>query len=218
MKPSPSVQKQSESTPGYVPGTQGDLSSSDSHSHLFFFSFKQVFCPCLFFFFKVFIYFILLALRVFVAVWGLSLVVASGGYSSLWSMGSSLWWHLLAWSTGSRHASFSSCSSLDSREQAQGLNCSTACEIFPDQGLNPVSCIAKWILNHWITREAPTSHFLNQVLPSPDHPGLATQNTSLNKKFYCQSLSWERALFFTTWLSYFVPGRRLSEAAEPSLS
>ena len=127
----------------------------------FFFLLSRCFVPVFFFFFKVFIYFILLALRVFVAVCGLSLVVASGGYSSLWSMGSSLWWHLLAWSTGSRHASFSSCSSLDSREQAQGLNCSTACEIFPDQGLNPVSCIAKWILNHWITREAPTSHFLN---------------------------------------------------------
>ena len=32
-----------------------------------------------------------------------------GGYSSLWCVGFSLWWLLLLWSTGSRHAGFSSC-------------------------------------------------------------------------------------------------------------
>ena len=41
---------------------------------------------------------------------GFSLVVASRGYSSLRCMGFSLWWLLLLWSTGSRHAGFSSCS------------------------------------------------------------------------------------------------------------
>ena len=71
------------------------------------------------FFKKEFIYFILLALQVFVAVHRLSLVVASGGSSSLWCMGFSLWWLLLVWSTGFGHASFSSCGSLGSREQAQ---------------------------------------------------------------------------------------------------
>ena len=45
---------------------------------------------------------------VFVAARGLSLVVASGGYSSLWCVGFSLRWLLLLWSTGSRHAGFSS--------------------------------------------------------------------------------------------------------------
>ena len=40
---------------------------------------------------------------------GLSLVVASGGYSSLWCAGFSLGWLLLLRSTGSRHAGFSSC-------------------------------------------------------------------------------------------------------------
>ena len=45
---------------------------------------------------------------VFVAACGLSLVVASGGYSLLWCAGSSLRCLLLLWSTGSRHASFSS--------------------------------------------------------------------------------------------------------------
>ena len=45
----------------------------------------------------------------FVAVLRLSLVVASGGYSSLWYMGFSLQWLLLLWSTGSRCLGFSSC-------------------------------------------------------------------------------------------------------------
>ena len=46
---------------------------------------------------------------VFVAAHGLSLVVASGGCSSLWCAGFSLRWLLLLWSTGSRRAGFSSC-------------------------------------------------------------------------------------------------------------
>ena len=41
---------------------------------------------------------------VFVAVCRLSLVVVSGGYSSLQCAGFSLWWLLLLRSTGSRHA------------------------------------------------------------------------------------------------------------------
>ena len=42
---------------------------------------------------------------------GLSLVAASRGYSSLWCTGFSLQWLLLLWSSGSRHAGFSSCGS-----------------------------------------------------------------------------------------------------------
>ena len=38
----------------------------------------------------------------FVAAHGLSLVVASRGYSSFWCAGFSLWWLLLLPSTGSR--------------------------------------------------------------------------------------------------------------------
>ena len=45
---------------------------------------------------------------VFVAARGLSLVAASGGYSSLRCAGFSLRWLLLLQSTGSRHAGFSS--------------------------------------------------------------------------------------------------------------
>ena len=46
---------------------------------------------------------------VLVAVRGLSLVVASGGYSSLRCAGFSLRWLLLLQSVGSRHTGFSSC-------------------------------------------------------------------------------------------------------------
>ena len=43
------------------------------------------------------------------ALHGLSLVVASGGYSSLLGSGLSLWWFLLLQSIGSRCKGFSSC-------------------------------------------------------------------------------------------------------------
>ena len=63
---------------------------------------------------------------VFVAACRLSLVVASGGYSSLRCAGFSLRWLLLLWSMGSRRAGFSSCGTraqqlwlAGSRAQAQ---------------------------------------------------------------------------------------------------
>ena len=46
---------------------------------------------------------------VFIAAHGLSLVVVSRGYSSLWCMGFSLQGFLSLWSTGSRYMAFSSC-------------------------------------------------------------------------------------------------------------
>ena len=61
------------------------------------------------FYFLKFIYFWLC--WVSVAAHRLSLVVASGGYSSLWWASFSLWWLLLLWSTGSRRTGFSSCGS-----------------------------------------------------------------------------------------------------------
>ena len=62
-----------------------------------------------FFFFFSFFFINLFYIWVFVAAYRLSLVAASGGYSSLWCTGFSLWWLLLLRSTGSRHAGFSSC-------------------------------------------------------------------------------------------------------------
>ena len=62
------------------------------------------------FFFKLINLFIYFWLRwVFVAARGLSLVAASGGYSSLQCAGFLLQWLLLLRSMGSRHAGFSSC-------------------------------------------------------------------------------------------------------------
>ena len=81
----------------------------------------------LFFFFNLFIYFWLC--WVFISVRGLSLVVASGGHPSSWCAGLSLSRPLLLRSSGSRRAG--------SVIVAHGPSCSTACGIFPDQGLNP---------------------------------------------------------------------------------
>ena len=63
------------------------------------------------FFFKFYILIYLWLCWVFVAARGLSLVAASGGYSSLRCTGFSLQWLLLVQSTGSRHVGFSSCGS-----------------------------------------------------------------------------------------------------------
>ena len=73
---------------------------------------------------------------VFVAARGLSLVAASGGYSSLRCSDFSLRW-LLLWSTGSRRTGFCSCGMQPSVVVAHGLSCSVACGISPDQGSNP---------------------------------------------------------------------------------
>ena len=64
----------------------------------------------IYFFFSLINLFIYFWLRwVFVAANGLSLVAASGGYSSLWYAGFSLRWLLLLRSLGSKHEGFSSC-------------------------------------------------------------------------------------------------------------
>ena len=82
----------------------------------------------LYFFIYLFFYYLWLC-WVFVSVWGLSLVVASGGHSSSQCAGLSLWRPLLLRNTGSRRAG--------SVIVAHGLSCSAACGILPDQGSNP---------------------------------------------------------------------------------
>ena len=90
-----------------------------------------------------FIYICYFRLRwVFVAVRGLSLVVAIGDYSLLWCAGFSLRWLLLLRSTGSRCVGFSSCGARASVVVAHGLSCSAVCGIFLDQGSNP--CPLHW--------------------------------------------------------------------------
>ena len=69
-------------------------------------------CGNLFIYFKIFIYlyiFYFWLQWVFIVAHGLSLVVASGGYSSLRCAGFSLQWLLLSRSTGSRCTGFSGC-------------------------------------------------------------------------------------------------------------
>ena len=90
----------------------------------------------------------------------LSLAVVSKVFSSLRCVGFSLWW-LLSWpSTGSQAQGFNSCS-----QQAHWLWCTdlvVAWHVASSQTWyqTNVLCIAKWILNHWTTREAPTPVFL----------------------------------------------------------
>ena len=82
-----------------------------------------------------------------IAVHGLSLVVASGGYSSLRC-------------AGSRHAGFSSCGSRGAECRlvvvAHRLSCSAARGIFRTRAWTRVPCIGRRILNHCATREAQT--------------------------------------------------------------
>ena len=94
---------------------------------------------------KLFIYlFIYLWLSwVFVAVHGLSLVAASGGYSLLRCAGFSLRWLLLMWSTGSRHMGFSSCGwwALERRLSSCGTRAQLIRGMWdlPGPGLKPMS-------------------------------------------------------------------------------
>ena len=90
-----------------------------------------IYVPHILFYFLInlFIYFWLC--WVFIAAHRLSLVVASGGYSSLRCAGFSLQWLLLLQSTGSRRAGFSSCGA-----RAQLLH---SMWDLPGSGLEPVS-------------------------------------------------------------------------------
>ena len=101
---------------------------------------------------------------VFVAARRLSLVGASGGYSSLRCTGFSLQWLLFsccgARALGAR-ASVVVARGLHllwragSVVVACSLSCSAACGIFLDQGSNTCPLHCRWILNHCATREVP---------------------------------------------------------------
>ena len=124
--------------------------------------------------FILFLNFIYFWLRwVFVAACRLSLVVASGGYSSLPCLVFSFWWLILLQSMGSRHAGFGSCGAraqqlwlAGSRAQAQQLWCTGL--VAPrhvgssrTRARTCVPCIGRRILNHCINREVPYVNFLN---------------------------------------------------------
>ena len=95
-------------------------------------------------FFKfIYFYLFLWLCWVFVSVRGLSLVVASGGHSSLQCAGLSLSRSLLLRSTAPRRTG--------SVIVAHGPSCSVACGIFPDQGSNPCPL-------HWQADSQPLRH------------------------------------------------------------
>ena len=93
--------------------------------------------------YKIYLFIYLWLCWVFVSVRGLSLVVASGGYSSTRCTGLSLSRPLLLRSTGSRRAG--------SVVVAHGPSCSAACGIFPGQGSNPCAL-------HWQADSQPLRH------------------------------------------------------------
>ena len=113
---------------------------------------------------------------VLVAVCGLSLAAASGGYSSLCCTGFSLRWLLLLRSTGSRRTGFSSCGLraqqlwlMGSRAQAQqlrhtGLVAPRHVGSSRTRDGTRVPCLGRWILNHCATREVPTISFYSARL------------------------------------------------------
>ena len=131
----------------------------------------------------------------------LAAAAASRGYSSLWCSGFSLWWLLLVLSTGCMCTGFSVAAQRlnswqlpGSRAQGsvavlQGLSCSSACGIFPDQGVNPYPL-------HWQgdsyslhTREVPSWNFKGNLLILSSRLGLLyctslqTVNTSIPGKY-----------------------------------
>ena len=100
---------------------------------------------------------------VFVAARGLSLVVASGGYSSLPCMGCSLRWLLLLWSTSSRRASFSSCGTWAQYLWCTGLVAPWHVGSSQTRARTRVPCIGRQILNHCATREVLIFFFNGEI-------------------------------------------------------
>ena len=58
---------------------------------------------------------------------------------------------------------------LEHRLSSCGARAWLLCGIFPDQGLNCVPCIDRWILNHCATREVPSPHFFSPSILLPSH-------------------------------------------------
>ena len=109
---------------------------------------------CFVLFCFVFICFYFWLCWIVVAVCQLSLVVVSRGYSSLQCVGFSLRWLLLLWSTGSRHAGFSSCGTWAQQSWRTGLVAPRHVGSSQARARTRVPCIGRQILNHCTTREA----------------------------------------------------------------
>ena len=107
---------------------------------------------------------------VFVALHGLSLVAVSRGYSSLLCVVFSLQWLLLLWSTGSRHADFSSFSLWAQYLWPMGLAVPRHVASPQTRDQTCVPCIDGWVLIYCPTREVQgghSCHRVSAVLPGP---------------------------------------------------
>ena len=102
----------------------------------------------------VFLFFFFWLCWVFVAAHRLSLVVASGGYSSLRCTGFSLRWLLLLRSMGTRHVGFSSCGAWAQWLWCMGLVAPRHVGSSWTRAQTRVPSIGRWILNDHTTREA----------------------------------------------------------------
>ena len=140
-----------------------------------------------FFFFLIFIYLLiyLWLCWVFVSVWGLSLVAASGGHSSSRCAGLPLSRPLLLRSTGSRRAG--------SVIVAHGPSRSAACGILPDQGSNP--CPLPW--------QADSQPLRHQGSPIPTLMRVFFYHEWMLNFVKCFfSIDWDNHVIF--FLSFFV--------------
>ena len=111
---------------------------------------------------------------VFVAVQGLSLVVASGGCSSSWCSGVSQQRFLLLWSTGLRHAGCSNYSPGVQQLWCASPAASGHVGSSQTRDRTCVPCMGRQILNHWTTRKSlrPSICPLD-LLPLPGSPLLS---------------------------------------------
>ena len=90
----------------------------------------------------------------------LSLVAASGSYSSFWCAVFLSRWLLLLWSSGSRRAGFSSCGTRAQQLWPAGFAVPQHVESSRTRARTRVPCIGRQILNHCTTREALGGPFL----------------------------------------------------------
>ena len=102
---------------------------------------------------KIFIYFWLW--WVIIAVPGLSLVAVNGSYSLVAAC------QFLVVEHSSRHSGFSSCSTWAQQLWHTSLDVPKHVGSSQTKDQTSVPYIARWILNHWTTREAPQSLFYN---------------------------------------------------------
>ena len=126
---------------------------------------------------------------VLVAVRGLSLVVASGDYSSLWCADFSFQWLLLLRSTGSRRAGFSSCGMQAQELWRMGLVASRHMGSSRTRDWTHVPCTGRQILNHCATREVPRLNnfycsILSSLMPPSDISDLLLSQYSNLKKIF----------------------------------